>query len=480
MHWKPSACVKAPQVTISTPENIELSADGSSGSITFTANRDWSIRCSDSWVSVSPSSGQASKEAITVKVSCYANMTYEDREAIVTITAEDAIQTTTIKQPANLGVLIPFQSYNLASSARTFDVEVSANVLYTVSITGDWIKQTGTKGLTTNILTFSAEENQTYDAREGTITIKPQESSGVANIVISVHQAQKDAMIVEKKSFDMPYGGGEIEVKVESNVSFNVSPSAEWIHYVRTKAISNSTVVLKIDKNTTYRSRQGTVEIKSQNESLKHTITINQDCIAVTSVDLGLSVKWASCNIGAGAPEEYGDHYAWGETASKSGYNERLYKWFDGSYLHYITKYCSFDPQWGGTGSPDGKTVLDPEDDVAHVKLGGKWRMPTHAEWTELRTECTWTWTSINGINGRLVTGPNGNSIFLPAAGIRVENRHEGAGSYGDYWSSSIYVGAGYDVFPSEFAWEVHFNSGKVDHHDAYRYYGLSVRPVSE
>ena len=282
-----SSCQKAPQVTITTPVTIELSVDGGSGSITFTANRDWSIRCSDSWVSVSPSSGQASKEAITVKVSCYANMTYEDREAIVTITAEDAIQTTTIKQPANLGVLIPFQSYNLASSARTFDVEVSANVLYTVKITGDWIKQTGTKGLTTNILTFSAEENQTYDAREGTITIKPQESSGVANIVISVHQAQKDAMIVEKKSFDMPYGGGEVEVKVEANVSFDVKPDVDWIHFVETKALSGSTVRLKVDENPTYSAREGKIEIKQKNGSLSHTITVKQaGRIAVTSIEL--------------------------------------------------------------------------------------------------------------------------------------------------------------------------------------------------
>ena len=187
---------------------------------------------------------------------------------------------------------------------------------------------------------------------------------------------------------------------------------------------------------------------------------------------------WAKCNIGASKPEEYGDYYAWGETKTKSNYSWSTYKWANGTY-NKLTKYCPTDKAdyWDGTGSPDGKTVLDPEDDVAHVKLGGKWRMPTDAEWTELRNSdnCTWTWTTQNGVYGRKVTSKkNGNSIFLPAAGSRDGTLLYYAGSYGSYWSSSLSAG-----FPS-LAWLVNFYSVNVIRGNDYRYYGQSVRAVSE
>lgn len=190
-------------------------------------------------------------------------------------------------------------------------------------------------------------------------------------------------------------------------------------------------------------------------------------------VDLGLSVKWATCNLGAAKPEDYGDYYAWGETEPKEDYSWSTYKWCNGLYST-ITKYNTLSFY----STVDNKTVLEPEDDVAHVKLGGKWRMPTDAEWTELRTKCIWTWVTNykgSGINGRLVEATNGNSIFLPAAGFRVDTNLEGAGSAGCYWSSSLYTSI------PEYAWLVSFRSGYVNrYYDGYRYYGLSVRPVSE
>ena len=134
------------------------------------------------------------------------------------------------------------------------------------------------------------------------------------------------------------------------------------------------------------------------------------------AVDLGLSVYWAECNLGVSKPEEYGDYYAWGETEPKESYSWSTYK-FGTSPPGPFSKYNTISI----FGSIDNKTVLEPEDDVAHVKLGGKWRMPTDAEWAELMEKCTWTWvTNYNGsgINGRLVKATNGNSIFLPAAGL--------------------------------------------------------------
>ena len=190
-------------------------------------------------------------------------------------------------------------------------------------------------------------------------------------------------------------------------------------------------------------------------------------------VDLGLSVCWASCNLGAGKPEEYGDYYAWGETELKESYSWSTYK-FGTSSSGPFSKYNTMS----SCGSIDNKYVLEPEDDVAHVKLGGKWRMPTDAEWTELRTKCTWTWTTNyngTGVKGQIVTATNGNSIFLPAAGYRRITNLDDAGSYGYYWSSSL------NTDKPSIAWYVNFNSGTVRRRDyGYRSYGQSVRPVSE
>ena len=188
-------------------------------------------------------------------------------------------------------------------------------------------------------------------------------------------------------------------------------------------------------------------------------------------VDLGLpsGLKWATCNVGANNPWEYGGYYAWGETEEKSNYSWSTYKWCNGSY-DSLTKYCTSSSY----GTVDNKTVLDPEDDVAHVKWGGSWRMPTKAELDELRNNCTWNWTTLNGVNGYTVTGPNGNSIFLPAAGYRYGTEVNSRGSYGYYWSSSLLSDHSYG------AHLLGFSSGYHDWSYGGRCNGLSVRPVSE
>ena len=190
-------------------------------------------------------------------------------------------------------------------------------------------------------------------------------------------------------------------------------------------------------------------------------------------VDLGLpsGTKWATCNVGASKPEEYGNYYAWGETTTKSTYNWSTYKWCNGSKTT-LTKYNTSSSY----GTVDNKTVLELADDAARANWGGAWRMPTDAEWTELRENCTWTWTTKNGVNGYEVKSEaNGNSIFLPAAGYRNDDDLDYAGNGGVYWLSSL----GAD-FPYG-AWDVGFNSDNVGRGSGRRRSrrcGLSVRPV--
>ena len=209
----------------------------------------------------------------------------------------------------------------------------------------------------------------------------------------------------------------------------------------------------------------------------------------VEAVDLGLSVKWATCNVGATKPEEYGDYFAWGETepyyedgyaqeypqshwkeGKSAGYNWSTYKWCSGSSTT-LTKY----------NTVDNKTTLDPEDDVAHVKWGAIWRMPTIAEQEELINNCTWTWYSsgnseFGGVAGYKVTsnkeGYTDRFIFLPAAGYRNVTDLSDVGSGSNYWSSSLRTDS------PNYAWGIGFNSSSVVAYIINRYYGLSVRPV--
>ena len=186
-------------------------------------------------------------------------------------------------------------------------------------------------------------------------------------------------------------------------------------------------------------------------------------------IDLGLpsGLKWGTCNVGATNPEEYGGYYAWGEIEEKEKYDWNTYKWCNGSY-YTQTKYCTSSSY----GTVDNKTTLDPEDDVAHVKWGGTWRMPTLNEQIELLNYCTWTWTTQNGVIGYIITGPNGNSIFLPAAGYRhgFEVRHSSALGY--YWAS--------DSNFREYACNLYLLYNSHNNFNEDRCYGLSVRPVSE
>lgn len=194
-------------------------------------------------------------------------------------------------------------------------------------------------------------------------------------------------------------------------------------------------------------------------------------------VDLGLSVRWATCNIGATKPEDYGNYYAWGETEPKNTYTWGNYKYANGA-SNKLTKYCG-SSSYGNNGYSDSKTILDAEDDAATVNWGGPWRIPTEEECRELVNKCTLTWTTQDGVNGLKVVGPNGNSIFLPSAGCYDPSagKFVNISKRGYYWSSSLY---GSD---SREAKDMGFDS-KVSKYTivwaADRAYGFTIRAVVE
>ena len=213
----------------------------------------------------------------------------------------------------------------------------------------------------------------------------------------------------------------------------------------------------------------------------------------------GIKVYWAPVNLAAtgfaGSQEEVGDFFAWGETqpyyssrdplvwreGKSAGYAWPSYQWFKGYHSDknaIVSKYCTKEmaAYWGGSGEPDGKSVLDPEDDVAHVILGGKWRMPTNEEYSNLRSVCQREWTSVNGRIGLKLTAPNGNILFFPGTGEWFGTNYSNLQNHrGYYWTSSLTKGGcSYAYF---MAADV---NGMAPEAMAGRSLGIAVRAVSD
>ena len=230
---------------------------------------------------------------------------------------------------------------------------------------------------------------------------------------------------------------------------------------------SSDATIASVDQNgkvTALMSGNCTITATAGGKSASCTVKVITDPEAV---DLGLSVKWASWNLGATKPEDNGDYYAWGETEPKDDYTWITYIFCNSGSYKALTKYNK-------VGDKTEFKDYNYEDDAARRALGGKWRTPTDEEWLELIEQCTWTKTTQNGVKGRLATSKiNGNSIFFPFAGFRHDKSLGNEGSNGYYWSSSLGNSFSYR------AWDVQIDNGPLNREND-RYYGLSVRPVKE
>ena len=192
-------------------------------------------------------------------------------------------------------------------------------------------------------------------------------------------------------------------------------------------------------------------------ESTEVKRTYNKSINGHEYVDLGLSVKWATCNVGANYPHEVGDLYAWGEIKTKDDYNS----------LNSETDDVNIGDDIGG----------NPNYDAATANWGSTWRMPTKWEALELVNNCTWECVSLNGMNGIKITGPNGNYIFLPVTYV-LHNMWGFSHEHGRYWTSSTgsygnTYAAGYEIAPSKDNCEFEVESNK------FRFSGCAIRPVS-
>ena len=259
--------------------------------------------------------------------------------------------------------------------------------------------------------------------------------------------------------------------------STNVDPSLNNSHVAVGMGMGAFAAIINgLESNTTYHVRAYAINEAGTAYGLDReflTIGGGNDCNH-DFVDLGLpsGTLWATCNLGANSPEEYGNYFAWGEIEPKDIYTWSTYKYCNGS-SNTLTKYC-YISDFGYNGFTDELTELMPEDDAAIANWCNDWCMPTANQWQELIDNTTIVWTSQNGVTGRLFTAANGNSLFLPAAGICKESIIN-VGVYGNYWSTTFDV---IDTDDPRDASVLHFSSTYSVVYGCNRDVGCSVRAV--
>ena len=285
---------------------------------------------------------------------------------------------------------------------------------------------------------------------------------------------------VKERSLSCDYHGGELKLSIDaSGVDWKFNGVPSWIELSPSKGNSSTDVKVTFKLNEGH-ERNGVFYLVSNEKDwpVEFPISVTQfpnQKYLIEAVDLGLSVKWASINVGATVPESYGSYYAWGETGTKTSYGWTNYKYRTGGNTPDDLKLSKYNYN-SKFGTVDGSDYLDLTDDVAHVLLGGNWRIPTDYEFMELVNSCAWTWTSLNGVSGYRINGTKDGyrdrSVFLPASGSMLNSENKWIGNEGCYWSKSLS-----DDYPY-FASYLMFDEGSKSVSRTYRMYGMSVRPV--
>lgn len=345
-------------------------------------------------------------------------------------------------------------------------IHVAANGIFDARSDVDWL----TFEKQDSSIIVIAGDNASSKRRTAVVTIFLSDlEEGVLERTVSITQYSRYLDVsLREKEFDC--SGGSVEVQVSSDGIYDIRSDSDWVTI--NKKEDSFIISIIENKHHYYRKVPVLVFLNDLLEgSLSRTVVIKQEGSPGIEnghewIDLGLpsGLLWATSNVGVRTPEKYGIYFAWGET---EGTRCSMDSYKFGTV--FLKKYNTKDT-WGST--LDNKTVLELSDDAANVKWGGCWRMPTVNEWKELQSECTWIWTTLNEVSGRKVIGPNGNSIFLPAAGAREDISIRNAGEYGYYWSSSLNK-----EIPS-FAYYMNFGSSRLEVGYGGRYIGNSVRPV--
>ena len=321
-----------------------------------------------------------------------------------------------------------------------------------------------------------APSNENYDSGETTYTAMLLNKCALVKINVTTASEAATCITGMKNKVTVDFSENTLTHSQEGNgiITLPVGSGEKWAILLPQEAVEAGEDGTAYSEDGAFTGTRGAVPAIRNNgyQTMGIDIMVTTPNVAHEYVDLGLpsGLLWATCNVGADSPEDYGDYFAWGETQPKSDYSWGTYQYCTGSNTR-LTKYCN-NASYGYNGYTDNLTVLEASDDAATANWGSGWRMPTKEECQELFNYTTHTWTTQNGVDGRLFTATNGNSLFLPATGYRHGWVLYDVGVGGGCWSSSLRTGTPYR------AWGLGFGSSDCRVYDPDRKYGLSVRPV--
>ena len=455
-----------------TPTAFSFAASGGSQSITLKSNQSWTASSSVSWLTLSKTSDTGNA---TLTLTAQANTSTDNRSGIVTFTAGGKTYTVNVSQD---GVATYFEitptTLSFTSSGGSKSVSVMSNLPWTVSADASWLKLSNNSGTSDATLSVTAEENTSTSSRSGTVTFN---AGGKDNTVSVTQEGATPFFNVTPENIAFTSTADSKQISITSNISWTATSNASWLTLSKNAGEGDATLSLSIEENTATDSRTGNISFSARGGTYQITVTQEaaeqhyEEINGHPYVDLGLpsGLLWATMNVGASSPEDYGDYYAWGETRTKSLYSTDNYMWSDNNGS--LTKYNNNKDY----GFVDNLVELESIDDAATVNWGGGWRIPTYEGWNELLSNCKWTWGKKNGVSGYKATSLlNGNSIFLPAAGYNNSSQPLFAGSKGYYWESTNIKMGGNPVY----AYDMELSSDKVSWNFNYRSIGQSIRPV--
>lgn len=456
-------------------ESVSISAEGGSVDVVIRTNRKWQITSDSDWCLPSITSGKACKDGVTITFS--AELTYASREAKFVITAADKSVIVVVSQAQKDNMVLEGEeSFTLSSDGGRVTLAALANVECEVIVPEEaksWLEVVESRGMEQRDFVLEVAANPNYDMRSIVVRVVAVDNDELV-LHYRIVQLQRDAIIpTVDKSHIVPFTDGVCVLGYQSNVECKVvipQDAQSWITLTpKTRGLLDENVDLNISQNLTHESRQALIKIVSvENDALYIEFDIKQNP-APQSVDLGLSVKWANFNVGAVSPEDCGDYFAWGEIGTKSDYSLRTYLYWEDLNGNDYAYDMNDSNEWVVLGNDISGSELY---DAATVNWGDGWRMPTESEVIELCEECVWKSDTVQGVHGVTVIGPNGNSIFLPAAGCYNGKALNNRDKYGHYWCSTPDDDAVYSVH------YLYFGSDYYECSWDTRFYGHSVRPV--
>lgn len=434
----------------------------------ITSNVAWKAESSDeSWLTVSPTSGTGDA---TLTVSATSdNPNTNSRKGTISFTYDGQTKTYNVTQ-ASAGITLSNDLFTFDADGGSKYLVISGTGSWTITKDVTWLTLNKTYGNDAEDIKLTASKNTSTSSRFGKITIKSQNGTTyTARIEQKGAVADYITISPDKLTFGAYDKYTTKRIDVTSSGTWTATTEASWLYLIKNSNYIN----VEADDNISLTPRTATITLKCGTATTTAEITQEAAVLKENNhdyVDLGLpsGLKWATCNIGASVPEQIGNYYAWGETNTDTSYDYDTYKYYKD---YEYTKYTYWNE--GCSGTPDKKATLDLSDDAAHVKWGGKWRMPTKEEAEELGSNCTYTSTTINGVKVQKITGPNGSYIIMPYNSYMNGTKLGGSLWRPMVWTSSLYQGADYK---NNRAWTFEGRDGI--YYSNMRIWGYPVRPV--